>query len=476
MKNKYYFNFINLFLFIILISQISSKFLSKRILINNTTNIVNSNILNYANNKNFEPELDNEHNLKNKKENVGEDPGSYLLGWFFIFFFMGCYMVCKMKDYEETRDKTDQVWKFMFMANNGTLIVAGINIFNIHNMYLDSSPFLIGSIVFIIGGIYYIRYFISNCNANFAEDYFNSNPFEYWKGIPCFIWEFIGLTDPCCRSESYTVYHYEDGHTESNYCWHAMWNVIIKIIKRFAFFFTVISYYISIIFLMMFWYLIKLIYNLTKKYCNKNQEVDVNKENKESKPNINQNSKINMISDNPNNNMNNNVSISIQNYGNSSSDRKDFIPNKINNDNTENNNISNLSYPGKKDLKLNLNDDSNENNLPNKEDLEINIVGNFNSKNIFKKQKNFSCNPDIAIPKINYDAGKNKIKKENNLSKKEKIINNIHNKENINNENKINDGNSLDNENITESSLNNENKECPAPKLNAFGKYFNKES
>jgi hypothetical protein len=80
MKNKYYFNFINLFLFIILISQISSKFLSKRILINNTTNIVNNNISNYANNKNFEPELDNEHNLKNKKENVGEDPGSYLLG------------------------------------------------------------------------------------------------------------------------------------------------------------------------------------------------------------------------------------------------------------------------------------------------------------------------------------------------------------------------------------------------------------
>ena len=68
MKNKYYFNFINLFLFIILISQISSKFLSKRILINNTTNIVNNNISNYANNKNFEPELDNEHNLKNKKE------------------------------------------------------------------------------------------------------------------------------------------------------------------------------------------------------------------------------------------------------------------------------------------------------------------------------------------------------------------------------------------------------------------------
>ena len=204
MKNKYYFNLINKFIFIILISQISSQFLSKRILINSTTNIDNSNLSNYTNSANNETKtgLGNNSTLNNNTiDTITESRGSYLLAWFFIFFFMGCYMVCKMKNYEQTRDKTDLVWKFMFMANNGTLVAAGINIFDIHNMYIDSSPFLIGTTNFIIGGICYLRYFISNCNSSYAENYFNSNPFKYWCKIPCFILELIGLTDPCCRSE-----------------------------------------------------------------------------------------------------------------------------------------------------------------------------------------------------------------------------------------------------------------------------------
>ena len=157
-----------------------------------------------------------------------------------------------MKEYEQTRDKTDLVWKFMFMANNGTLVAAGINIFDIHNMYIDSSPFLLGTLVFIIGGICYLRKFISECNASYAELYFQSNPFQYWCNIPCFIWTLIGLTDPCCRSETYTVTTYADGHTESTYCCNVMWNCFIKVIKRLAFFFTAISYYIFILFVMIF--------------------------------------------------------------------------------------------------------------------------------------------------------------------------------------------------------------------------------
>ena len=30
---------------------------------------------------------------------ITEDPGSYLLAWFVIFFFIGLYMVCSMKKY-----------------------------------------------------------------------------------------------------------------------------------------------------------------------------------------------------------------------------------------------------------------------------------------------------------------------------------------------------------------------------------------
>ena len=333
MKNYYYSNLINLFIFIIIINKFSSQILPKRILINGKTNIDNNNISNYTKNGsnrnliNNESEIGNGTNLNNT-DNITEDsyismikkdPGFYLLGWFLIFFTMGCYMVCKMKEYEQTRDKTDLVWKFMFMANNGTLLAAGINIFDIHNMYIDSSPFLLGTLVFIIGGICYLRKFISECNASYAELYFQSNPFQYWCNIPCFIWTLIGLTDPCCRSETYTVTTYADGHTESTYCCNVMWNCFIKVIKRLAFFFTAISYYIFILFVMIFWYLIKLLYFLLKGCCIKNQEIVNNNKNNcvpnyenQQNINVNNNNIVNYnrsnyyIPNNQNWNMNNN--------------------------------------------------------------------------------------------------------------------------------------------------------------------------
>lgn len=168
--------------------------------------------------------------------NYKEEFGIYLLAWFLIFFIMGIYMISKMKSYEQTKNETDKVWTFLFMANNGTLVAAGVNILNLHNMIIDSSPFLIGVIIFIVGGSCYFKNCINNCSRECAEQYFDSNPFDYWGKIPCFIWNLIGLTDPCCRSEGYTVTVYSDGHTESNYLCHAFWNCYIKIIKRVAFF------------------------------------------------------------------------------------------------------------------------------------------------------------------------------------------------------------------------------------------------
>ena len=79
-----------------------------------------------------------------------KDPGSYLLGWFFIFFFMGLYIICSMKKYPEIANRTDDVWKFMFFANNGILVIASINVFNIKNILLDGTPFALSLIVFLI--------------------------------------------------------------------------------------------------------------------------------------------------------------------------------------------------------------------------------------------------------------------------------------------------------------------------------------
>ena len=69
---------------------------------------------------------------------------------------------------------------------------------------------------------------------------------ELYK-IPCFMWSLKTLSDDCCRSNSYTVYYYADGHTESNECCHHMWNCFIYLIKRLALFFSIVSYYIFLL-------------------------------------------------------------------------------------------------------------------------------------------------------------------------------------------------------------------------------------
>ena len=61
-----------------------------------------------------------------------------------------------MGRYPEISERTDDVYKFMFFANNGILVAASVNIFDIKNLIIDSSPFAISALVFIIGCIYYI--------------------------------------------------------------------------------------------------------------------------------------------------------------------------------------------------------------------------------------------------------------------------------------------------------------------------------
>ena len=153
---------------------------------------------------------------------ISEDPGSYLLAWFVIFFFIGLYIICTMKRYPEISNRTDDVYKFMFFANNGILVAASVNIFDIKNLIIDSSPFALSALVFIIGCICYISKYCQKCSIQFGTYYFSCDYLGELYKIPCFVWSIKSLSDPCCRSNSYTVYYYSDGHTESNECCHHM--------------------------------------------------------------------------------------------------------------------------------------------------------------------------------------------------------------------------------------------------------------
>ena len=202
----------------------------------------------------------NNTNSTDDSTSVSEDPGTYLLAWFIIFFFIGAYIICTMKKYPEISNRTDDVWKFMFFANNGILVASSVNIFNIRNLILDSSPFALSALVFIIGCIYYISKYFQTCSMKVAFHYFECDKLGELYKIPCFMWSLKSLSDDCCRSNSYTVYTYTDGHTESNECCHHIWNCAILIIKRLALVFSIVSFYIFLLFYLIFWAIAKLIF------------------------------------------------------------------------------------------------------------------------------------------------------------------------------------------------------------------------
>lgn len=470
------------YIYLISISQISSKHLQKRILFQNKTYIINntnSAILNITNEekkskrktndyypKNYNDDLGNfneaynntDNSTKNNTSSFEEDPGTYLLGYFLIFFMMGLYLICEMKKYEQTRNRTKDVWLFIYFSDIGILSVAGVNIFDIKNLFLDSSPFGFSSLVFLIMSFYYLSKLIKNCNPNYGIQFFSCDTVGEWGRLPCFIWSLLSLTDPCCKSTSYTVTYYSDGHTESNYWFHVLWNCFIKYVKICAFFFTVISFYFGFLFFLFFWVLAKLLFHIIIK-CkgisietqNGNNAENIQNENPINVlPNINQNIQINneMYNPQPNvinnqiiiGNINNNISNITNNYENNMNRNNENIRNNSNriNKNRENNRIDN-DYRAMNSDRIDL---QNRNELPEREDVitnSCNLQNNEITKGQVNKPNHGNNNEEISVEnfsqiniqdKINiYNYKKNSeddIKNESNSNK----LNNISNLEN----------------------------------------------
>lgn len=372
--NKSKFNFI----FIILISTINLSS-SKRFL-----QYYDNNYNNYDNYYGY--------NNKNKTKNdtttsAAEDPGSYLLGWFFIFFFMGLYIICSMKKYPSIADRTDDVWKFMFFANNGILVAATVNIFNIKNLLIDSSPLGLTSLVFIIGSIYYIIKMCKDCNKSYFFAYFEGcNKLGELFMIPCFVWSLVGLTDPCCKSEGYTVTYYSDGHTESTECCHYTWNLFIFLVKRLATIFSIFSYYIFLAFFSIFWFIIKGFQTLIFKCCkNKDKkETDIPRSQHEPKPDKQNDQNKTGIDMQPYyGNFGNQVIINNQNNINNQISEK-----KIGNNEQNLNQVSDEYRLSNIKQNNNINNEiNNSNELPEKSEVEINKPNqNINANNINNEQ------------------------------------------------------------------------------------------
>jgi len=347
---------------------------------------------------------------------ITEDPGSYLLAWFVIFFFIGLYMVCSMKKYPSISHRTDEVWKFMFFANNGILVASSVNVFNIKNLIIDSSPFALSTIVFIIGCIYYIAKYCQTCSMEFAFKYFQCDYLGELYKIPCFVWSLIGLTDPCCISNTYTVTIYADGHTESNECCMRMWNCFIYVIKRLALIFSIVSFYIFLLFYFIFWLIAKSIYLLVLK-CKVEREENPEIYKPQPQGNINLGNNpinINVINilgsrDEINNEIGQQPG--VQTVTNNQNNINNNYNNTERNQNMNNDNINNIYYDTNNNINnnndnnnINYDTNNNNNNILNVNSLQNN---NHNHTNMFtitttnndQNNQNENTGPSRILPK-----------------------------------------------------------------------------
>ena len=206
----------------------------------------------YDDESNYNNEAETEKSERDKR--LEEDPGTFLLAWFFIFFFMGLYIICILKRFPEFEEKIYEIWKFMFFANNGILVASFVNMFSFKNLFMDSSPFVLSLIGCGIGIVYYICKFSKNCSKRYAYEYFQYEKIKELFNLPCIIFELIKLTDPCCMaSPTLTVNVF--GYVESDICYVCVWNFFMFILKKLAVVFSMLSYYIFLIFYLIFWFI-----------------------------------------------------------------------------------------------------------------------------------------------------------------------------------------------------------------------------
>ena len=77
-------------------------------------------------------------NITDDKPEEEQDFGAELTAMFFIFLFMAIYILIRLNHFPEyIRERKNDLYVFLYFANNGTLIASGINIFNIFDPNSD---------------------------------------------------------------------------------------------------------------------------------------------------------------------------------------------------------------------------------------------------------------------------------------------------------------------------------------------------
>ena len=418
------------FIYLISISQISSKNLEKRLLSKNKSfitndiistilnnnnelkkskrktnnNYKNQNYYNYRYDNNYTNENNTYNSTKYQIEYIGVYLGIILLFWFAIFFVLALYLICMMKKFEQTKSKTRDVWFYLYLSNIGILLISGVKIASVNNVTVDDGPFGLCLLFFFIMTFNYYIKFYKECNREKTIICLSCDTVTEWARLPCFILVLLGLTDPCCTQTTYTVTTYADGHTENDLHIVEFMNLCVKVIKRVAYFFSVISFYFGLLFVLIFWVFIKIIFLIVIR-CIINSNMKKNQNNVKIIQNNNQYNNPNDINS-KDIIMNNKFDPKILNNGNIYFSGNNNIPNNYDKQtNAEGLEVSenkkeeyeqNNDLPNEEEIKNNKIFEQN-NHLPNEEEIKKNkINNNEGNENSLNKESDKGNSPEQA--------------------------------------------------------------------------------
>lgn len=183
-----------------------------------------------------------------------------LINFSYIMYIILClYMICAMNKYTDNPQViTKEIWKFMYITNNGYVVVSVVDTITSHGEYRAYAFLGVGLVIFAIGSIIFLAKFCKICCEDFVGTLFSFNAIGSLYSLPCtYVWGLLGVTDPCCVQDTVTVTVYADGHTESNACCVCLFNWTVYFLKRLGMFVSTIIYYIFLIMLTVLWFVLK---------------------------------------------------------------------------------------------------------------------------------------------------------------------------------------------------------------------------
>ena len=274
-KHLFYLVLIELILFLTNFINISSSLFKNNALRNlqyNNNNNYNQGYSGYTNG--------NENNNNSKKKTEANEPMNPVIIIFFVFFviflFLCLYLICEIKRIAPEKVSEflkENIYKFLYMSNSGFFFTAICYSPMIHDLSVGYLTLVVSGIIFVIGNIILLKNLIRDSGCNCFSNFTSFDNLKNYFKIPCdYVWEFIGLTDPCCESNTYTVTTYSDGTTSSTKSCVECWNCFVLILKRVVLIIATILFYAFLIFLTVIFLILKFFYWLFTQSCKANNQ------------------------------------------------------------------------------------------------------------------------------------------------------------------------------------------------------------